>query len=555
MLALSAQQGDVAVRSDLSKSFILAGTDPTVLADWTELLTPSDAVLSVNGQTGAVTLDSGDVGALAAANNLSDLGSASTARTNLGLGTAATLNAPSSGDAASGEAVKGSDSRLTDSRTPSGSAGGSLSGTYPNPSLASDSATDTVIGTRTVDDTLSPSSDTASLTNLLSWLAHMVKAITGKSSWRTAPSATLEDAATHIASTSNPHSTTAAQVGALAASSNLSDLGSAGTARTNLGLGTSATLNVASSGNAASGEVVKGNDTRLTDSRTPSGSAGGSLSGTYPNPALASDSGTDTVIGSRTVDQTTAMGGTPNVGNLTTLFGRFGNIVKAITGKTNWSDTPDITLATLSAHKSRHVSGGADAFASTDIIEAVVKRLQETSGPTTLAMGSVADGQFLKRSGTSIVGDVGALSGYATADQSVTSSTTLVNSTYVKFAMEANGIYTFDFVIFFTSSVNGAIKVALNGPGTVSNLRAHLISYNQNGNLIGGAAGPNITAYEAAQAVSWGSGSPDTAIYITGSVENGSTAGDCVLRFAQNSSNATATIVKRGSNVIAHKVN
>jgi hypothetical protein len=61
MLALAAQKGDVAIRTDLSKSFILAGTDPTVLADWKELLTPTDAVLSVNGQTGSVSLDSDDV--------------------------------------------------------------------------------------------------------------------------------------------------------------------------------------------------------------------------------------------------------------------------------------------------------------------------------------------------------------------------------------------------------------------------------------------------------------------------------------------------------------
>lgn len=56
MLALTAETGDVAVRSDLNKSFILAGTDPATLAHWQELLTPTDAVLSVNGQTGAVTL-------------------------------------------------------------------------------------------------------------------------------------------------------------------------------------------------------------------------------------------------------------------------------------------------------------------------------------------------------------------------------------------------------------------------------------------------------------------------------------------------------------------
>jgi hypothetical protein len=57
MLALSAETGDVAIRSDLSKSFILGGTgDPSVLANWLELRTPTDAVTSVNGQTGVVSL-------------------------------------------------------------------------------------------------------------------------------------------------------------------------------------------------------------------------------------------------------------------------------------------------------------------------------------------------------------------------------------------------------------------------------------------------------------------------------------------------------------------
>jgi hypothetical protein len=51
-------------------------------------------------------------------------------------------------------------------------------------------------------------------------------------------------------------------------------------------LGTAAALNVAAAGNAASGEVVKGSDTRLTDARTPSGSAGGDLAGSYPSPTL-----------------------------------------------------------------------------------------------------------------------------------------------------------------------------------------------------------------------------------------------------------------------------
>ena len=57
MLALStAEEGDVAVRTDVNKSFILKQTPPATLANWQELLTPTDAVASVDGRTGTVTL-------------------------------------------------------------------------------------------------------------------------------------------------------------------------------------------------------------------------------------------------------------------------------------------------------------------------------------------------------------------------------------------------------------------------------------------------------------------------------------------------------------------
>jgi hypothetical protein len=55
-LALTAEVGDVAVRTDLNKSFILRVAPASVLANWQELLTPTDAVLSVNGQTGIVNV-------------------------------------------------------------------------------------------------------------------------------------------------------------------------------------------------------------------------------------------------------------------------------------------------------------------------------------------------------------------------------------------------------------------------------------------------------------------------------------------------------------------
>ncbi len=56
MLALTAQVGDVAVRTDVNKSFILTATPATTLGNWQELLTPTDAVLSVDGNVGAISL-------------------------------------------------------------------------------------------------------------------------------------------------------------------------------------------------------------------------------------------------------------------------------------------------------------------------------------------------------------------------------------------------------------------------------------------------------------------------------------------------------------------
>ncbi|WP_233466700.1 phage tail protein [Aeromonas caviae] len=56
MLALTAEIGDVAVRTDLNKSFILRVAGASTLANWQELLTPTDAVQSVDGMTGVVVI-------------------------------------------------------------------------------------------------------------------------------------------------------------------------------------------------------------------------------------------------------------------------------------------------------------------------------------------------------------------------------------------------------------------------------------------------------------------------------------------------------------------
>lgn len=77
--------------------------------------------------------------------------------------------------------------------------------------------------------------------------------------------------------------------------------------------------------------------------------------------------------------------------------------------------TPPPGSVAPGAHRASHISGGSDAFLSTDALEAAAMRLRETSGPTILALGAVADGQALVRSastliGSSVVGDMDVLS-------------------------------------------------------------------------------------------------------------------------------------------------
>lgn len=106
MLALTAQRGDFAIRSDNGRSYVLATDSPSTLADWKQVTAGGD-VTSVAGRAGAVVLTSTDVGLanvdntsdankpvstaqatadalnLKIAQNLADLASVSTARTNL----------------------------------------------------------------------------------------------------------------------------------------------------------------------------------------------------------------------------------------------------------------------------------------------------------------------------------------------------------------------------------------------------------------------------------------------------------------------------------------
>lgn len=97
MLALTAEVGDLAVRTDLNKTFILRVSPASTLGNWQELLTPTDSVASVYGRTGIVTAQAGDYTADQITETVSNKILTSAERTKLtGVATGATANSSDS---------------------------------------------------------------------------------------------------------------------------------------------------------------------------------------------------------------------------------------------------------------------------------------------------------------------------------------------------------------------------------------------------------------------------------------------------------------------------
>lgn len=300
MLALTGNVGDWCFRSDAGNVFMLSGQPAASVDNWIQLGAASSGVTSVAGLTGAIAANALR-GALSL-DNVANLAPAALPISNAtqaaldakadtsALGTAAALDVSAAGDASATQVVKGNDSRLSDARTPA-------SHTHPAAQIsdatitgralvnaASAAAARTAIGAGTSSfdgayGSLSgrPTLGTAAaLAVPASGNAAASEVVLGSdtrlSDART-PAAHTQAASTISDSTATGRSVLTATDAAAARTAIGAGTSSFDGAYSSLSgrptLGTAAALNVPASGNAATGEVVKGSDTRLADSRTP----------------------------------------------------------------------------------------------------------------------------------------------------------------------------------------------------------------------------------------------------------------------------------------------
>ena len=129
------------------------------------------------------------------------------------------------------------------------------------------------------------------------------------------------------------------------------------------------------------------------------------------------------------------------------------------------------------------------------------------------------------------------------ANQDVTSSTTLVDVSDLTLRIGKYERINFKYNIFYTTAAAGDIKYLIDTPASLTAYRVA-----QNGCDHAGAALASIITAEGSAIAITASGT-DGCLQLSGTIENGATAGDIKFQFAQNTSDGTAATVREGSSV------
>ena len=142
-----------------------------------------------------------------------------------------------------------------------------------------------------------------------------------------------------------------------------------------------------------------------------------------------------------------------------------------------------------------------------------------------------------------------------TADQTVTSSAVLVDDTHLQFAIAASEVWAGRFALFVTGATTGDISFALNAPAGATGIFTVIAPTQGLGTLTDSVRWDGFTSFGDANLCAPGtlSSTAPVSIIIDFNVDNAGTAGTFKLRWAQRVSDATATTVRKGSNLMAWK--
>lgn len=139
-----------------------------------------------------------------------------------------------------------------------------------------------------------------------------------------------------------------------------------------------------------------------------------------------------------------------------------------------------------------------------------------------------------------------------TSDETVTSSAVLQNDDALLMALGTNETWLFEFDILFTGGTTGDFKTALAFPAS-TNISA--TSYGRDSSLTTiiqeDATGTSPTTGRAWEPIST---TVPTFLMIKGVVSTAGTSGNLTLQWAQNTSDATGTVVKANSTLWAVKL-